>query len=290
VATLRAGAAGYSVVFGVVFTGLAIGMLAGPRILPTVPRRSVFTHAIGLAGIALLVMSVLRDFVLATAAAFCVGLFAGVSWIIGYTLIGFEVEDRLRGRVFAFVISSVRVVLLLAVAVGPGLAGLLGTHDVRLGDLVLTLTGPGPDAAGRRRSRPAGERLRHPGRWCRPAPAPACATCCACCGAARTCSPPPQRHRAVRRRRGGDRELTRRYTADLAQVLREEVQAARSRSPPSPATPGWAAGARPAVPVAPARAPGSRSRSRPSTTPAGRSVRTPPPCWPPPTVPSTSRR
>lgn len=143
VATLRAGAAGYSVVFGVVFTGLAIGMLAGPRILPTVPRRSVFTHAIGLAGIALLVMSVLRDFVLATAAAFCVGLFAGVSWIIGYTLIGFEVEDRLRGRVFAFVISSVRIVLLLAVAIGPGLAGLLGTHDVRLGDLVLTLTGPG---------------------------------------------------------------------------------------------------------------------------------------------------
>ena len=98
VATLRAGAAGYSVVFGVVFTGLAIGMLAGPRVLPTVPRRSVFTHAIGLAGVALLVMSVLRDFVLATAAAFCVGLFAGVSWIIGYTLIGFEVEPGVWTR------------------------------------------------------------------------------------------------------------------------------------------------------------------------------------------------
>src|SRR3712207_7121400 len=72
--------------------------------------RRVLFRSIGLAGVALLVMSVLRDFVLATAAAFCVGLFAGVSWIIGYTLIGFEVEDRLRGRVFAFVISSVRIV------------------------------------------------------------------------------------------------------------------------------------------------------------------------------------
>jgi dTMP kinase len=143
VATLQAGTAGYGVVFGVVFTGLAIGMLVGPRILPTVPRRSVFSHAIGLAGLALLAMSVLRDFVLATGAAFLVGLFAGVSWIIGYTLIGYEVEDRMRGRVFAFVISSVRIVLLLAVAVGPGLAGLIGTHDLRLGDLVLTLTGPG---------------------------------------------------------------------------------------------------------------------------------------------------
>ncbi|RBY78217.1 dTMP kinase [Geodermatophilus sp. TF02-6] len=143
VATLQAGAAGYSVLFGVVFTGLAIGMLVGPRILPTVPRRSVFSHAIGLAGLALLAMSVIRDYVLATGTAFLVGLFAGVSWIIGYTLIGFEVEDRLRGRVFAFLVSSVRIVLLLAVAVGPGLAGLLGTHDVHLGDLVLTLTGPG---------------------------------------------------------------------------------------------------------------------------------------------------
>ncbi|MBB3085013.1 bifunctional MFS transporter/dTMP kinase [Geodermatophilus sabuli] len=143
VATLEAGTAGYGVVFGVVFTGLAIGMLVGPRILPTVPRRSVFSHAIGLAGLALLAMSLLRDFVLATGAAFLVGLFAGVSWIIGYTLIGFEVEDRLRGRVFAFVISSVRIVLLLAVAVGPGLAGLLGSHDIQFGDLVLTVTGPG---------------------------------------------------------------------------------------------------------------------------------------------------
>jgi dTMP kinase len=143
IATLDAGTAGYGVVFGIVFTGLALGMLTGPRILPTVPRRTLFARSIGLAGVALLAMSVLQNFVLATGAAFLVGLFAGVSWIIGYTLIGFEVEDRLRGRVFAFVISSVRIVLLLAVAVGPGLAGVLGTHDLRVGELVLTLTGPG---------------------------------------------------------------------------------------------------------------------------------------------------
>ncbi|SFP00299.1 dTMP kinase [Geodermatophilus dictyosporus] len=143
IATLDAGAAGYGVVFGIVFTGLALGMLTGPRILPTVPRRTLFARSIGLAGLALLAMSLLQEFVLAAAAAFLVGLFAGVSWIIGYTLIGFEVEDRLRGRVFAFVISSVRIVLLLAVAVGPGLAGLLGTHELRVGQLVLTVTGPG---------------------------------------------------------------------------------------------------------------------------------------------------
>ncbi|SNR96344.1 thymidylate kinase [Geodermatophilus pulveris] len=222
VATLQAGTAGYSVVFGVVFTGLAIGMLAGPRILPTVPRRSVFTHAIGLAGIALLVMSVLRDFVLATAAAFCVGLFAGVSWIIGYTLIGYEVEDRLRGRVFAFVISSVRVVLLLTVAAGPGLAGLLGTHDVRLGDLVLTLTGPGltllvgglialaVSAYATRQVVPARSRTRVRDLlrllW----------------GRSDLFSASSSGVGLFVVVEGADRELTRRYTADLAQVLHEE--------------------------------------------------------------------
>ncbi|MGY1740909.1 MULTISPECIES: bifunctional MFS transporter/dTMP kinase [unclassified Blastococcus] len=143
VATLDAGQAGYSIIFGTVFTGLALGMLIGPRILPTIPRRTLFARAIGLAGLALLAMSLLQDFVLATIAAFVVGLFAGICWIVGYTLIGFEVEDRLRGRVFSFVVSSVRIVLLLAVAVGPGLAGVLGSHDVQLGDLVFSVTGPG---------------------------------------------------------------------------------------------------------------------------------------------------
>jgi dTMP kinase len=143
IATLEAGPAGYGIIFGTVFTGLALGMLVGPRILPTVPRRTLFGRAIGMAGLALLAMSVLQDFVLATASAFLVGLFAGMSWIIGYTLIGLEVEDRLRGRVFSFVVSSVRIVLLLAVAVGPGLAGILGSHEFQIGDLVFSVTGPG---------------------------------------------------------------------------------------------------------------------------------------------------
>jgi dTMP kinase len=150
-----------------------------------------------------------------------VGLCAGVSWIIGYTLIGFEVEDRLRGRVFAFVISSVRVVLLLAVAVGPGLAGLLGTHDVRLGDLVLTLTGPGltllvgggiallVSAYATRQVVPARSRTRVRDvlrlLW----------------GRSDLFSASSSGIGLFVVVEGADRELTRRYTADLARVLRD---------------------------------------------------------------------
>jgi dTMP kinase len=222
IATLDAGAAGYGVVFGIVFTGLALGMLTGPRILPTVPRRTLFARSIGLAGVALLAMSVLQNFVLATGAAFLVGLFAGVSWIIGYTLIGFEVEDRLRGRVFAFVISSVRIVLLLAVAVGPGLAGVLGTHDLRLGELMFTLTGPGltlmiggvlalaVSAYAVRQVAPRGRSGTRPRDMLR-----------LLWGSSDILSASSSGVGLFVVVEGADRDLTRRYTADLTRVLRE---------------------------------------------------------------------
>jgi dTMP kinase len=143
VLTLSAGAAGYAVMFGAVFTGLAIGLLIGPRMLPGFSRSRVFGLSIGGAGVALVISSLIHDYILALVLATSVGLFAGMAWIIGYTLIGYEVEDRLRGRTFAFVISSVRLMLLATIAVGPVLAGSLGSHDVKIGHTHLLLTGPG---------------------------------------------------------------------------------------------------------------------------------------------------
>ncbi|MGI8721651.1 MAG: MFS transporter [Geodermatophilaceae bacterium] len=143
VITLDAGTAGYSILFGTVFSGLALGMLLGPRLLPGITRPRIFGVSLGLAGLILVVMSFVREFVLAAAMAGAVGFFSGVSWIVGYTLIGYEVVDRLRGRTFAFVISSVRIILLLTVAVGPLMAGFLGTHVVMIGQTQLVFTGPG---------------------------------------------------------------------------------------------------------------------------------------------------
>ena len=79
VATLGAGNAGYGILFGTVFTGLAIGMLIGPKVFPTIPRRMIFTPAIGAAGISLVVMSVLQDFLGAAITAFVMGVFAAHS-------------------------------------------------------------------------------------------------------------------------------------------------------------------------------------------------------------------
>ncbi|MBA3523697.1 MAG: dTMP kinase, partial [Geodermatophilaceae bacterium] len=143
VVTLNAGTAGYSILFGTVFTGLAIGMVVGPRILPTISRRRLFGLAISASGVTMVAMSLLADFVLVVTLALLVGIFGGVAWINGYTMIGYEVEDRLRGRVFAFVMSSVRVTLLVAVAVGPLFAGWVGNHSARFRGVELRFTGPG---------------------------------------------------------------------------------------------------------------------------------------------------
>jgi dTMP kinase len=144
VGTLSAGTAGYSIMFGTVFSGLAFGMLIGPNVLPGYTRGRVFGLAIGCAGITLITMSLVRDFTLAAGLAAIVGICAGMAWIIGYTLIGQEVEDRLRGRIFSFVLSSVRIVLLLTIAVGPVLAGAMGSHTVKVGDEArLSFSGPG---------------------------------------------------------------------------------------------------------------------------------------------------
>lgn len=143
VATMGGGNAGYGILFGSVFTGLALGMLIGPKVLPAVPRRMVFTMGIGVAGVALVVMSLLQDFVGSAITSVVMGLFAGIAWITGFTMIGHEVADRLRGRVFAFVMSSVRIMLLGTLAAGPVLANSIGRHTVTAGEYRMVFTGPG---------------------------------------------------------------------------------------------------------------------------------------------------
>ena len=148
VSSLGAGNAGYGILFGSVFTGLAIGMLIGPKVLPTVPRRMVFTSSIGFAGLVLIVMSLLQDFLGASIAAAVMGLFAGVAWINGFTMIGHEVSDAMRGRVFGFVMSSVRLTLLATIAVGPLIAGAVGSHLVLVGSFKWQLSGAAIVLAG----------------------------------------------------------------------------------------------------------------------------------------------
>jgi dTMP kinase len=143
VAALDAGDAGYGAVFGAVFVGMALGMFFGLRLLRELSRRRLFGLAIVGAGLVLLAIALIHNLVIVTLLTVALGACAGIAWIIGYTLIGLEVEDGLRGRTFAFLQSLARVVLLVVVAVAPVLAGLFGEHVFQLAPNVsYTFSGP----------------------------------------------------------------------------------------------------------------------------------------------------
>ena len=134
VADLGAGQPGYGVLFGAVFVGLAAGMWVGPRLLAGFSRRRLFGLALTLAGGFLTALALVPNIVMAVIFAVALGACGGVAWVTGYTLLGLEVDDVVRGRTFAFVASAARVVLVLVLAIGPGLAALIGKHTITFTD------------------------------------------------------------------------------------------------------------------------------------------------------------
>ncbi|MEY3149365.1 MAG: hypothetical protein RL029_639 [Actinomycetota bacterium] len=141
VGDLAGGDAAYGVLFGSVFTGLAAGIALGPKVFAQFSRRRLFGAALTSAGFLLIVLSLLQNLVLAIFVVVILGFFSGVSWVTGFTMLGMEVTDELRGRVFAFIQSLVRVSLVGVLAVAPLAAAAIGEHDFNIGQAQLTYNG-----------------------------------------------------------------------------------------------------------------------------------------------------
>ena len=141
VGDLAGGDAAYGILFGAVFTGLAIGIALGPKIFSQFSRRRLFGAALCVAGFLLVVLSLLQNLVLALLVVVLLGMFSGVSWVTGFTMLGMEVSDELRGRVFAFTQSLVRISLVGVLAISPLIAAAIGEHDFKFGEVELTYNG-----------------------------------------------------------------------------------------------------------------------------------------------------
>ncbi|SEG80038.1 dTMP kinase [Nonomuraea solani] len=141
VVALGGGDAAYGVVFGAVFVGMALGMFFGPRLLRELSRRRLFGLAITVAGLVLVAIALVHNLVIVVMLTVVLGACAGIAWIIGYTLIGLEVEDALRGRTFSFLQSTARVTLLLVVALANPVAAIFGEHTLTLGEFAYRFDG-----------------------------------------------------------------------------------------------------------------------------------------------------
>jgi len=136
VADLGAGSAGFGLLFGCVFTGLALGMWTGPRVLAALVRWRLFALAIIGAGVTLVPLALIPNIAVVALLSLVVGACGGVAWVTGYTLLGLEVADDLRGRTFAFVQSAARVVLISVLVLAPALAAAFGQNSLPITDAV----------------------------------------------------------------------------------------------------------------------------------------------------------
>ena len=72
--------------------------------------------------------------------ALLVGAGAGMAFLAGTTLLGGEVGDEVRGRVFAVVQTGTRLVLMLAIALSGLLVGLGGSRRCEIADLGISIS------------------------------------------------------------------------------------------------------------------------------------------------------
>lgn len=131
--SIGGGNATFYLLFGLIFIGLGSGIGFGPWLIGELSRRRWFGMSIVLAATGVIVLAVAVHLSIAVVGALLVGAGAGMAFLSGITLLGGEVGDDVRGRVFAFVHTSVRAVLMLAIALTGPLVGVGGSRNLDFG-------------------------------------------------------------------------------------------------------------------------------------------------------------
>jgi dTMP kinase len=138
--TLHGGAAGWGLVFAAIFVGMAIGMGYGTRPFGDFSRRRLFGLSLTASAVPLALIGLVPNLIFVVFMVILLGVLAGIAYPTGFTIVGLEVDDETRGRVFAFFQSTIQVILLMVIAVVPFIAGgftaiikaATGSQDVRI--------------------------------------------------------------------------------------------------------------------------------------------------------------
>ena len=139
-ASLGAGDAAFYLLFGAIFVGLALGIGLGPMVVRDLSRRRWFGLSIVLASASVLVLAFAIHLSMAILGAVLVGAGAGMAFLAGTTLLGGEIADEVRGRVFAVVQIGTRLVLIFAIALSGLLVGVGGSRRLHIADLGISIS------------------------------------------------------------------------------------------------------------------------------------------------------
>ncbi|MGH3211033.1 MAG: dTMP kinase, partial [Trebonia sp.] len=142
--TLKGGQAGFALVFSMILIGLAIGMGFGSRPFGDFSRRRLFGVALTASAVPLALIALIPNLVVVTVLVFLVGVISGTAYPTGFTIVGLEVDDDTRGRVFAFFQSTIQAILLAVIAfagfIATGFSAAIqavagSSNGVRIGNL-----------------------------------------------------------------------------------------------------------------------------------------------------------
>ena len=117
--------ADFNLVLFALGTGMAVGVVAASVFQTRINRAKVFPFALLVAGGGLLVAASASVLSIVVPAIGVVGFAAGPIYVLGFTLLHENVDDELRGRIFASLLVLVRFCVLLALAIAPVLSELL---------------------------------------------------------------------------------------------------------------------------------------------------------------------
>ena len=138
--SLGGGDSTFFLLFAVLFIGLGVGIVAGPRLIGALSRRRWFGLSIVLAAGSVTVLAVAPHLSIAMAGTFSVGVGAGMAFLSGTTLLGGEVDDEVRGRAFAVVQTGTRVVLMFTTALSGLLVGAGGSRQLSLPGVAFSIS------------------------------------------------------------------------------------------------------------------------------------------------------
>jgi dTMP kinase len=147
--TLHGGSAGWGLVFAAIFIGMALGMGFGTRLLGDFSRRRLFGLSLIAASVPLALIGLVPNLIFVVFAVILLGFLSGIAYPTGFTIVGLEVDDHTRGRVFAFFQSTIQVILLAVIAIVPFLSAaftkliesVTGSPDVHIGNVAYVSAG-----------------------------------------------------------------------------------------------------------------------------------------------------
>jgi dTMP kinase len=131
---LGSGPSGFGVFVFALGVGVAVGVIAVSVLQKRLRKVRTFVGSVWCTGAALLMATSMSTLELAAAFVAVMGVGAGSVYVLGFTLLHENVEDELRGRIFAALYTLVRLCVLLSMAIGPVLADLFDGLSKRLFD------------------------------------------------------------------------------------------------------------------------------------------------------------